>query len=267
MWVAEICNAISIKNGYSKSRRSEVWAAAVFSRYVLLFLVLPSYSSMTVVPAAFAFRFSLPVVRSESLPKRGKRLLDLGDQHRLLWPGSSFEANGNATIKAAWNAMGIGFQIEVSGKKHPPVSNPDRPKDTDGIQIWLDTRNTQTIHRANRFCHHFCVLPNGAGQGDKKGGTSAIVKQLPVARALEDAPIAESPAFKVDSRLQDDGYCIEVWFDASQLNGFDPESSPRLGFFVLLHDSELGNQSFTVDEAFPFPSDPSIWQTLELSDG
>jgi hypothetical protein len=213
---------------------------------------------MAVVPAAFAFRFSFPVIRNESLPKRGKRLLDLDEKHRLLWPGSAFDEDGNVVIKAAWNAMGIGFQVEVTGKRHPPVSNPDRAAETDGIQIWLDTRNTQTIHRANRFCHHFCVLPNGER-------AKPLVKQLPVSRAIEDAPIAESKSFKVASEMLEDGYHVEVWFDSTQLNGFDPEISPRLGFFACLFDSELGNQSLTVDEAFPFPSDPSIWQTLELN--
>ena len=56
-----------------------------------------------------------------------------------------------------------------------------------------------------------------------------------------------------------------MWFDSTQLNGFNPDISPRLVFFACLFDSELVNQSLTVDEAFPFPSDPSIWQTLELN--
>jgi hypothetical protein len=216
---------------------------------------------MSVVPPAFAFRFSMPVPRNEAIPKRGQRLLDLDDQHRLLWPGSSLDEDGNVSIKAAWNAMGIGFQFEVQGKEHPPVSNPDRVAETDGIQIWIDTRNTQTIHRANRFCHHFCVLPNGAG----KSGAKSLVKQLPVNRAIEETPISKPQSIQSKSQLIDGGYRLEVWLEASQLNGFDPEISPRLGFFVMLYDSELGNQTLTVDEAFPFPSDPSVWQTIELS--
>lgn len=216
---------------------------------------------MSVVPAAFSFRFSLPVAQVASLPLRGKRLLDLGDQHRLLWPGSSLaDPSGSLCLKTGWNAMGIGFQIEVTGKKHPPVSRPDRVAETDGFQVWLDTRNTQTIHRANRFCHHFCMLPNGSGAS----GTEPFVKQLPISRAIEHAPLAESKSFTVSCESLADGYRLEAWFDAAQLHGFDPEISPRLGFFALLIDSELGNQSLTVDEAFPFPTDPSIWQTLEL---
>ena len=29
--------------------------------------------------------------------------------------------------------------------------------------VWIDTRNTQNIHRAGRFCHRFAFLPVGAG--------------------------------------------------------------------------------------------------------
>jgi hypothetical protein len=34
----------------------------------------------------------------------------------------------------------------------------------------------------------------------------------------------------------------------------------------MLRDSELGDHCLTVDAAFPFASDPSLWQTLDLID-
>ena len=66
------------------------------------------------------------------------------------------------------------------------------------------------------------------------------------------------------SSVSKTGYELEAWFPASVLNGFDPASQPRLGFFYQVHDSELGDQSFSVTSSFPVASDPSLWGTLLL---
>lgn len=215
-----------------------------------------------VIPPAFAFRFAFPVPRVEKLPRRGKRLLNLDESCRLTHPGAGLDFKpSNVDVRAGWNDNGIGLSAEISGKEHPPVSNPDRPDETDGIQFWLNTRSTRTIHRANRLCHTFCLLPNGDG----KDGLSPLVRQLPIARASEDAPIFPPDAFRSASQTTADGYRVEAWIPANCLNGFDPEESPQLGFYWMLRDSEIGDRTLTVDTAFPFVGDPSLWQLLELS--
>lgn len=214
-----------------------------------------------VIPPAFSFRFSMPVPCVEAIPRRGKRLLKLDEECRVHWPGGDLSDQAHPVdLRVAWNEVGLGIEVRVSGKQHPPVSNPDLPDATDGFQIWIDTRNTQTIHRANRFCHQFCLLPNGGGDD----GLQPIVKQLPIGRAADDAPIYPPKRFTIQSETLADGYRIEAWLPADTLNGFDPEISPRLAFFCLLHDSEIGQHFLTVDSAFPVTNDPSLWQTLEL---
>ena len=218
----------------------------------------------TVIPAAFTFRFALPAARIDAVPRRGKRPLKLSDACRLLTPQlDTDQPESPVGVSAAWNDRGIGFAVEVTGKQHPAVSNIDRPDETDGFQIWLQTRGTQNIHRASRYCHHFCLLPNGAGDD----GLDPIVRQLPIARASEDAPGSDSAAFRVYSQRRTDGYLIEVWLPGECLNGFDPQESAQLGFYWLLRDSELGDHSLTIDATFPFVSDPSLWQILELTNG
>lgn len=216
----------------------------------------------SVIPAAFTFKFALPAPRVDAIPRRGKRLLKLDDTCRLLTP--ELDPSGSespVSVSAAWNARGIGFAIEITGKQHPAVSNVDNPTETDGFQIWLQTRGTQNIHRASRYCHHFCLLPNGAGDD----GLEPVVRQLPIARASDDAPRSAPEKFRITSQSRADGYLIEAWLPAECLNGFDPEESSQLGFYWLLRDSELGDHPMTVGEAFPFASDPSLWQVLDLS--
>ena len=215
----------------------------------------------SIIPPAFAFRFALSVPRQDSLPHKKGALLDLPATCRLPWPGAELTDRVlPVELRAVWNAGGIGFSIIVSGKKHPPVSRTERPDYTDGFQIWLHTRSTRTIHRGNRLTHHFCCLPNGTGAD----GLQPLVKQLPVARAGEDAPISQSERFSVHAEALTDGYRLEVWLPAESLNGFDPDESPQLGFYCLLKDSELGDVPLTIDSAFPLASDPSLWQLLQL---
>ena len=55
--------------------------------------------------------------------------------------------------------------------------------------------------------------------------------------------------------------------DPHVLVGFDPAQHPQLGFHYTIRDSELGEQSLAVGSEFPYASDPSLWQTIQLVEG
>jgi hypothetical protein len=131
---------------------------------------------------------------------------------------------------------------------------------SDGLRLWFDMRDTKALHHGTRFCQHFILLPAGEG----KDGLAPVVKPLPVPRAREEAPRVEEDDVLVWSSVSKTGYELEAWFPANVLNGYDPASQPRLGFFYQVHDSELGDQSFSVTSSFPVASDPSLWGTLLL---
>jgi hypothetical protein len=61
-----------------------------------------------------------------------------------------------------------------------------------------------------------------------------------------------------------DGYLLRAHIPARAITGFDPSEQPRLGFTYAVTDRELGWQTFTVGSEFPFPSDPTLWGSLEL---
>lgn len=213
------------------------------------------------LPHRFLFRFRFPVSRQDDLPRSDEQTLlglSAADQFAdlsILDGGSGF-----AELRVAWNPHGIGFSLDVSGKRQPPQCHPERPTESDGLQLWIDTRDTQTIHRAGRFCHFFCFLPGGDGpDGLQPSGT-----QLPVPRAREDAPVCEPESLLVTSQLRPDGYSLEAWLSDGVLNGYDPQAQPRIGFNYLVKDAELGTQSLAVADDFPSASDPSLWSTLEL---
>lgn len=212
------------------------------------------------VPHRFLFRYSFPVNNVPKLPGKRGKLLNLPKACLLPDVGELDGVQSFAELRVAWNEAGIGVSVDVRGKQHPPVGRVDAPTEPDGVQIWIDTRDTQSIHRASRFCHHFCVLPSGGGSA----GDEPYAVQLPIARASGDAPLAEPEQLLTAVETRKDGYRIEVWLPTEVLNGYDPAASGRLGFYYLVRDSELGDQFLSVGPEFPFAHDPSMWSTLEL---
>ena len=188
-------------------------------------------------------------------------LLNLPAECRLPAFGELDDVQPFGKLHIGWNEKGVGVSVDVQGKRKRPQCRIEEPTESDGLQLWVDTRNTQSIHRASRFCHHFCVLPAVAGGGSQQQPASV---QLPIVRAREDAPLVKSAAIGTSVQMRPDGYQLEIWLPAESLNGFDPEANPSLGFYYLLQDSELGEQFLTVGREFPFAHDPSLWCTLEL---
>jgi hypothetical protein len=136
------------------------------------------------------------------------------------------------------------------------------------LQLWIDTRNTQSIHRATRFCHHFVFWPIPEHWAKAAKGTSGLAKagaqQLAIALAKDDAPMTRASLLQTASRSTKSGYELEIWIPADCLHGYDRESNPLLGFYYAVRDAELGEQFLTVGREFPFDHDPSLWSTLEL---
>lgn len=213
------------------------------------------------LPHRFLFRYRFPVACRDGVPgSHQKTLLGLTAEDRLTDLSALDGAPAFAELRVAWNLHGLGFSVNVSGKRQPPQCHPERPSESDGLQVWVDMRDTQTIHRASRFCHRFCFLPCGDGPD----GTQPFGVQLPVPRAREDAPICEPESLLVSSELHPDGYALEAWLPAAVLNGYDPQAQSGIGFNYVVRDAELGIQSLAVTGDFPSTSDPSLWSTLEL---
>lgn len=215
---------------------------------------------MSLVPAPFLFRYTLPVARIEKMPCSKPPLLSLPKNLRLPFPSSLDGGARFAEMGLAWNPRGLLFEITVSGKRNLPFCNPEAIATSDAVLVWIDTRDTQTQHRGSRFCHHFIAMPAGAGES----GADPVFRQLPVPRAREDAPDADPDSLLAEADLHQTGYRLALWFPRESLHGFEPGVGTRLGFYVVVQDTELGRQTLTVADEFPFEADPSQWASLEL---
>ena len=216
---------------------------------------------MSLVPQRFLFRFSIPCPRLEDVPREGgDDLLDLPESCRLEnFVGLEGRRNF-ADVRLAWNELGLGLLVEVAGKEQLPQGDATHPRASDGVTLWVDTRDARTSHRASRYCHQFHFLPTGGGPERDQPAFA----QTKINRALQDAPLALSGAVPFRSKHTKGGYVIEAFLPVTVLNGFDPEQNPRLGLYYAVRDAELGEQVLSVGSEFPYWEDPSLWSVLEL---
>ena len=216
---------------------------------------------MAVIPNRFLLRVAYPCPYIPDLPHEEEDyLLDLPERCRIDNFAAMDEQRNFADVRLAWNEFGLALQVEVHGKEQPPQGDIARPRGSDGVTLWIDTRDARTGHRASRYCHQFHLLPTGGGPD----GDEPVLSQVKINRALQDAPLctpSEVPFRCVRTRK---GYILEAFLPAAVLNGFDPEQNPRLGIYYSVRDAELGEQFLSVGADFPYWEDPSLWSALEL---
>ena len=208
--------------------------------------------------STFLYRFAVPCQHIPDLAKRWPLALP---ESCALPTLSMLEGKPRlADVRMAWSDAGLGISVRVQGKKQPAWCRDSRIEDSDGLQVWIDTRNTQNIHRAGRFCHRFAFMPTGGGRKLDE----PVAALLAINRAKESPREIEPRQIIVRSERRLDGYSLEAFLPAEILTGYNPSDQPQLGFTYALVDRELGTQTFTIGPEFPIDEDPSLWGTLDL---
>ena len=211
------------------------------------------------LPTRFLFRFSAPCRYHDPLWTAKGTQLD--EKHRLVGLAELEEQAAWADIRAAWSEAGLTFSVHVQGKHQLPWCRAARLEDSDGFQVWIDTRDVHNVHRAGRFCHRFVFLPLGGGRNLNQ----PVADVLPINRARELPKPVREGLLKVQSQKRADEYTLDAFIPAEALTGFDPAEHPRLGFTYTVVARELGEQTFGVGKPMPYRDDPSLWATLELT--
>ena len=109
------------------------------------------------LPARYLWRFSSPCRRREPLwtPKDAR----LEETYRLAVLGELEQRAAWADVRGAWSPSGLAFSVVVRGKA-VLWCRPLQAEDSDGLHLWVNTRNVHDVHRASRFCHRFVFLPS-----------------------------------------------------------------------------------------------------------
>ena len=222
-----------------------------------------SVPANTLLSPRFLFHFEIPVRQCEAhWTKKG---VTLGEEYRLvdlaqLDDGFADAERPFADVRMAWNRNGLMWSVTVPNRSKALWCRESRPDQSDGLQLWIDTRATHNVHRATRYCHRFAFLPAGGGRDWK----APHADQLLINRARENAPPIRPSQLKVVSRVKSDSYFLAAFAPADALFGFDPDEQPRIGFNYLVQDMSHGAQTFSQGGEMPYDEDPSCWATLHL---
>jgi hypothetical protein len=214
--------------------------------------------SEPLLASPFLFRFSVPCRRCAK--RWSAKGIELDGTHGV---PSFGELDGRpvfAELRMGWDFAGIAFQLRVVGKTQTPWCRIARIEDSDGLHLWIDTRDTHNIHRASRFCHEFVFLPMGGGVRHDE----AVGRSLMIHRAREHPKSISDRLLSSVSRTFPDGYELRGYIPAAAMTGYDPAEHPRLGFCYAVSDRQLGWQTLSLGPEFPIQEDPSLWGTLEL---
>jgi hypothetical protein len=210
------------------------------------------------IAPSFLFRFSVPCRYRD--PLWTAEAVALHEAFRL--PNLSELDGGprHVDLRVAWSEKGLALTAAISGKRQPPWCRAGRLEDSDGLHLWIDTRDTHNVHRATRFCHRFVLLPAGGGAR----GDQPLAEPLLIHRAREQPRPVRPTLLGVRSEKRPDGYLLHGLIAAEALTGFDPAEHPRLGFFHALMDRELGEIPMCGLTGMPYQEDPSLWASLQL---
>ena len=211
------------------------------------------------VPKNLSFRYRIPC-RKISGKISAKSNLD--DTYKL--PNFS-ELDGMepyGDIRMGWSNTGIVVAVDVKGKSKSLWCRESAILESDGLQVWIDTRDTHNVHRATKFCHWFIAMPNGGGAKKDK----PIGSMLKINRSREDSPTLNRQKVSVESKITKSGYQMTLFIPSKSLNGWNEEEQRFLGFNFAIIDSEKGWQTLAIGPELPISEDPSLWQTIQLVD-
>jgi hypothetical protein len=214
------------------------------------------------IPPSFLFHYQLSLPRAEDMPRTRGRLLGLQNSPELFIPATLNDENTPVRIRAAWNPRGLGLLLQIRGRQHPPAGRWKDPGNSDWIHLLVDTRHTSGVQRATEFCTSIAVMPV---DDDADGNSTVRFTDISRQRTLATSQAAEST--RVDVQQTSGGYDIEIWIPGTLLPGFAQiAESGILGFYCVIHDSELGELPLSVGDDFPVAINPSTWLVLALQD-
>ena len=209
------------------------------------------------IPKNLPFRYRIACKKISGKLTVGK---SLDESYRIPDLGSLDGQSSFGDVRIGWSAGGLLVQVAVTGKKKSLWCRESAILESDGLQVWVDTRDMHNIHRASKFCHWFVALPSG-GDGKKNTPISTMLK---INRSREDSPTMNRQSIEVKSSTSKNGYKLSCLIPDKAMHGWNTDEHQNIGFNFAIVDSEFGWQTLAIGPEMPMSEDPSLWQTLTL---
>lgn len=215
------------------------------------------------IPKNLMFRYRIPCRYLENQPQG---LFELGADYRLPSLATLEGSPTFADMRIGWRDDGLYMSLKVIGKKQSLWCEETQIHESDGLQVWIDTRATHDVHRATKFCHWMIFLPTGSSKAKTEKSTKPVGRCLKINRSREVSPAINRAKLMIESELTSDGYRMSVVIPQLALFGWNPKENPTIGFNYAVCDRELGWQTLAIGPQLPMDEDPSLWQTMILVD-
>lgn len=218
-----------------------------------------SNSIVAQVPKNLLFRYRISCRRYDG---KFNSKFSLDESYSLPALGDFEKQNRFADFRVGWNETGMFFDIQISNKKQSLWCRQNEVLESDGVQVWVDTRDTHNVHRATKFCHWFVWLPTGGGPRNDE----PLTAMLKINRSSDDPPTINRFPIEVQAKVAKDGYRLKAFISSKSLHGWNTDDHRNLGFNFAVLDRELGWQTLAIGPELPIRENPSLWQTLSLRD-
>jgi hypothetical protein len=210
------------------------------------------------IPRSSLFNFAVKAYPAGAIAVDGA-CDEWDDRHRL--PDLALDGGTFATMWMAWSPEALWFAVRVE-RTRPPQVMPNRPAAGDCIELYIDTRDVRSAHRAGRYCHKFIMAPVGrSGRAQKP-----FFDHVDVARATASPPKVLPEQVELAAVVDREFYSMEIRIPAEALFGYDIETNRRLGFAYVVHDIERPMQVWPHESELPLWVDPGLWAVVELVD-
>lgn len=209
---------------------------------------------------ALLFRMQIrPVHTQLKYGATGWRLPEEAELPRL---GQSISGqNEFAKFRLAVSDTALFVSAYVTGKRQSVWGHHTLLEGSDGLHLWVDTRNARDVHRATRYCHQLVFAPMGRGAKNQQ----PCAGWVPINRARENSKPPAEKFLALEAIIHPNGYEVHAAVAWKGLTGFDRNDFPVLGFYIAVQDRELGWQSLGLAPPYPVAEDPSIWMELNLA--
>ncbi len=222
----------------------------------------PSASGIWQVPLDAFFRLQLALPRLQPLPPLDGSLQ--GWPRAALLPDlSSLHGQGSfGRVLAGWTLDGLAFGVEVD-VGHDLRLDPEHPFRSDGIEVWVDTRDSREARKPTRFCHHFLLLPGGHGPR----GRACYVQEMNPGGVKRPEDMADIQRIRAKAEVGRGGYTLEFLLPREVLAGYAPLEATSVALAYRLRSSVYGVQDLAFGEHFPLWRNPSLWLSARLAAG
>lgn len=214
----------------------------------------------TLIPNTVLFAFRIDLGRIDLPPRPDPTLECFEPFHRLPLFGPLDGETPYASFYAGWSQSGLAFGLDHARWSGAFHSDSGRPAGSDGLRVYIDTRDRKDVHRGTRFCLGLFIRPEFRAPADPV----ATVSMIKLPRARQDPPTINTQRIDVAVRTRKQAWQMAVHLPAEVLPGYDPAQFASIGLQLVLQDRVRGRLHLGPGEDLDYASNPSTWVSCRL---